>query len=112
MELKKGEKILKEGGVMLAVTFTPYGKLYLTNKRLVYESEESEKGIEIPLRAIRAVHQAKLGPLKLNQMMVIYGINKEKNLIFQPVLTGRSTILEGSLSEEWAREISKAAKLD
>jgi ABC-type bacteriocin/lantibiotic exporter with double-glycine peptidase domain len=88
--------------------------LYLTNKRLVYVSELSapQREIEIPLHAIRTVQQAQLGPLKLNQVIVVYSINGEKTFIFQPVLTGRSTILEGALSDEWVQQIRKTAKLD
>jgi hypothetical protein len=115
MKLEKNEKIIKEGGVVLVGTFTPSGRLYLTNKRLLYVSELSapQREIEIPLHAIRTVQQAQLGPLKLNQVMVGYSINREsKNFIFQPEITGRTTIFAGALSDEWVQQIRKTAKLD
>jgi hypothetical protein len=113
IKLGKNEKIIKEGGVTLVGTFTPSGNLHLTNKRLVYVSELSvpQREIEIPLHAIRTVQQAQLGPLRLSQVIVIYGIDgKSKTFVFRP--SGKGAFLFGiGDCSDWVEQIRKTANL-
>jgi len=117
MELKKGEKVLKEGKASYSGRS---GTLYLTDQRLLWEYYETpelfptkaEKGeIEIPLEDITEVNAfSRVGFRTVDVWVnVKYGqLGKPQELNFSP---GFVLWNWNGIADEWALQIRTAAKL-